>query len=198
MPRDLQRVFDRIAELFSSRVRQLHALERRQRRENHPERLALLPYCQSGKGIDVGCGHRKTHPNCIGIDIIAPGEKGAVGCVAGKRIAADIQASGDDLWMFADGELDFVISRHNLEHYVDVFKTLREWKRVLRTGGTLAMIVPDDRHIDSIALDPSHKHAFTPESLRTCLELAGGLDIIKIEPVIERWSFMVLCRKSSQ
>jgi SAM-dependent methyltransferase len=197
MPRDIKRAVDWIAELFSPRIKRRHALERRQRRENHPERLALLPYCQTGKGIDVGCGHRKTHPNCIGIDIVAPGEKGAVGCVAGKRSAADIQACGDDLRMFADGELDFVISRHNLEHYVDVFKTLREWKRVLRIGGTLGMIVPDDRHIDSIALDPSHKHAFTPESLRAYLELVGGLDIIKIEPVIERWSFMALCRKTS-
>src|SRR4030067_1933981 len=102
---------------------------------NHPERLALLPYCTNGRGIDVGCGHRKTHENCIGVDILPKGSLGKVGCITGKEIVSDICASGDNLLMFKDQELDFVISRHNLEHYVDVIKTLIEWKRVLKIGG---------------------------------------------------------------
>ena len=36
--------------------------------EYHPERMELYPFC-IGKGIDVGCGHRKTHPACIGVDL---------------------------------------------------------------------------------------------------------------------------------
>ena len=102
---------------------------------NHPEALALLPYCV-GRGIDVGCGHRKVAEHCIGVDLLAAGEVGEHGVMHGQRSVADIQASGDDLHMFADGELDFVVSRHNLEHYVDVVKTLQEWARVTRPGGT--------------------------------------------------------------
>ena len=156
----------------------------------HPERLALFPYCVEGKGIDVGCGNRKTHPNCIGVDVIPRGERGAYGCVAGKSSVADICASGDDLNMFGDGELDFVVSRHNLEHYADVIKTLMEWKRVLRVGGTMAAVLPDESCIDTIALDPTHKHVFTPESYGRYLDLLGGFRIIEMRTVVQKWSFL--------
>lgn len=162
---------------------------------NHPERLAILPYCKSGKGIDVGCGHRKTHENCIGVDILAKGSLGEVGCIRGKQIQADICASGDNLYMFKDGELDFVVSRHNLEHYVDIIKTLREWSRVLKKGGILATILPDERKIDTIKLDSTHKHVFTPESFNRYLELIGDFEIIKTEEVVPNWSFISVAKK---
>ncbi len=171
------------------------AEKERQEDLQHPERLALLPYCTSGKGIDVGCGHRKTHENCIGVDILPRGTTGEIGCIAGQEIVADICASGDDLHMFKDGELDFVVSRHNLEHYVDVIKTLMEWKRVLKPGGVLATILPDERTVDTIALDPTHKHAFSPESFVRYIELIGGLAIVKVETVIPNHSFICVCRK---
>lgn len=157
--------------------------------EKHPERLALLLYC-TGHGIDVGCGHRKTSANCIGVDIIGKGETGSEGCVTGKDSVADIQASGDNLYMFKDKEFDFVISRHNLEHYQDIVKTLQEWKRILKIGGILAAVLPDDRFINTIALDPTHKHVFTPESFERLLGLIGGFEIIKSEVVIPNWSFI--------
>ncbi|MBN1383300.1 MAG: class I SAM-dependent methyltransferase [Elusimicrobia bacterium] len=172
------------------------AREQLERDMKHPERLALLPYCSTGKGIDVGCGHRKTHDNCIGIDIIPEGEKGKYGCVTGKASTADVCTSGDDLHMFSDGELDFVVSRHNLEHYVDVIKTLLEWKRVLKPGGIMAVIVPDERKLDTIVLDPTHKHVFTPESFSRYIELIGGFEIIKTEEIVPDWSFMCVCRKT--
>ena len=163
--------------------------------DEHPERLVLLPYCTKGKGIDVGCGHRKTHSNCIGVDIIPKGEKGEYGCVKGKESSADVCASGDNLSMFEDGELDFVVSRHNLEHYIDVIKTLMEWKRVLKVGGVLALVLPDERHVNTIELDPTHKHVFTPESIKRYLELLGGYEIIRNESVIDKWSFVCVAKK---
>lgn len=161
----------------------------------HPERLALLPYCRSGRGIDVGCGHRKTHENCIGVDILPKGATGGVGCIAGKTIVADVCTPGDDLHMFKDEELDFVVSRHNLEHYVDVIKTLMEWKRVLKRGGLLATILPDERKLNTIALDPTHKHAFTPDSFGRHIELIGGFEVVEVREVIPGWSFMWVGRK---
>jgi ubiquinone/menaquinone biosynthesis C-methylase UbiE len=163
--------------------------------EEHPERVVLLPYCTTGTGIDVGCGYRKTHKNCIGVDIVAKGEKGQYGCVKDKSSCADICTSGDSLSMFKDGELDFVISRHNLEHYVDVIKTLQEWDRVLKTGGILAMVLPDERSVDTIRLDLTHKHVFTPESVARYLDLMGGFEIVKNETVIQDWSFVCVARK---
>ncbi len=168
----------------------------RQRDLNHPERLALIEYCMVGKGIDVGCGHRKTHENCIGVDIIPSGSMGEVGCITGKEIVSDICASGDNLHMFNNQELDFVISRHNLEHYVDVIKTLTEWKRVLKSGGIMAVILPDESSINTISLDPTHKHVFTPDSFLRYIELIGGFEVIKVDKVISNWSFICVLKKT--
>jgi ubiquinone/menaquinone biosynthesis C-methylase UbiE len=180
-----------------------HRAERKRRTmeleaEQHPERLVLLPYCTTGKGIDVGCGYRKTHENCIGIDIVPRGESGQYGCVKGMPSAADICTSGDNLSLFADGELDFVVSRHNLEHYVDVIKTLLEWRRVLRIGGVMALVLPDESNLNTVLLDPTHKHAFTPESFRRYLDLIGGFEVKECRDVIPNWSFLCVAVKNGE
>ncbi|MBW2121474.1 MAG: methyltransferase domain-containing protein [Deltaproteobacteria bacterium] len=162
--------------------------------DTHPEAVALQPFCV-GKGVDVGCGFRKTHPDAIGIDLLGKGEIGQYGCMEGMPSVADIKASGDDLYMFKDGELDYVVNRHNLEHYVDVVKTLWEWKRVLKIGGVLGMVLPDETRLDTIALDPTHKHVFTPESITNLLVLIGGFRVEKVEVVIPDWSFLVVARR---
>ena len=177
------------------RVLRLHE-EQREADRNHPERLALLPYCQTGKGIDVGCGHRKTHENCIGVDIVAGGAIGSFGCEAGHASSADFCLSGDNLTVFADGELDFVISRHNLEHYIDIHKTLLEWKRVLKKGGIMAMVLPDERFINTIALDPTHKHVFTPETIQRYVDAVGGFTTILQDIVVPKWSFLSVFKKN--
>lgn len=166
----------------------------------HPERLAVIPYCKIGKGIDVGCGHRKTSDNCIGVDLVKKGDLGQVGCITGKNSQADICASGDYLYMFNDGELDFVIARHNLEHYIDVVKTLREWKRVLKKGGVMAIILPDENGLNKVGkrgveLDSTHEHSFTQESFANIIDAIGGLEIIKLRTVIKNWSFICVSRK---
>jgi len=168
--------------------------KRKQRDLNNPERLSVIEYCV-GKGIDVGCGNNKTTENCIGVDILAKGEKGIHGSVKDKESEADICTSGNNLNMFKDGELDFVIARHNLEHYVDIFKTLYEWQRVLKEGGIMAIVLPDETRINTIELDVTHKHAFTPESFRKYIELMGGFEIIKLESVLKDWSFLCVCKK---
>ena len=94
-----------------------------------------------------------------------------------------------------DGELDYVVSRHNLEHYVDVVKTLQEWARVTRPGGIVAMIVPDERAGDTIFLDPTHKHVFTPESLERLIGVIDGLRFVKAEVVTPSWSFLAVAER---
>ena len=84
------------------------------------QRDLLSKYCK-GKGIDVGCNRRKIHPDAIGIDLY-PWE------------GVDIVGDGTDLWMFADEDLDYIVSCHFLEHCVDTKKVLKEWDRVLKKG----------------------------------------------------------------
>lgn len=161
----------------------------------HPERLALYPICQ-GKGIDVGCGNRKTHPDAIGVDLLPGGTTGQHGCMNGKISQADIVASGDDLSMFKNDELDYVVQRHNLEHYEDPVRAIQEWKRVIKPGGIIGMVVPDDEDCDTMQLDPTHKHAFTPSSLNRLLEQIGGFEVIHLEKLLANWSFICVCQKT--
>ncbi len=159
-----------------------------------PEMLALRPYCR-GKGIDVGCGSKKTHPDAIGIDITPKGKAGRYGSETRQLSDADINLSGDDLYIFKDNIFDYVVSRHNLEHYKDPVKALLEWKRVLRMGGILGVVLPDDDETDTIKMDPTHKHVFTQKSFRNLLNTIGGFKIIKLKPCIVHLSFVCVAKK---
>ena len=159
-----------------------------------PERMALYPYCK-GLGIDVGCGSRKTHPNALGVDLTPKGEAGKYGSERRQFSNADICASGDNLYMFADGVLDYVVARHNLEHYTDPVKTLKEWKRVLKIGGILGIVVPDDDEYDTIKVDPTHKHAFTKTSMKNLMDTIGGFKKLMLTTAISGHSFVYVGKK---
>ena len=160
-----------------------------------PQMLALYPYCK-GLGIDVGCGSKKTHPSALGVDLTPKGEIGKYGSENRQISQANITTSGDNLYMFADSVLDYVVARHNLEHYTDPIKTLKEWKRVLKVGGTLGIIVPDDAAYDSIKADPTHKHAFTQESMKNMIETIGGFKINKLYPLPSHQSFVIIAKRT--
>jgi predicted SAM-dependent methyltransferase len=50
---------------------------------------------------------------------------------------------------------DFILSCHSLEHSANVFKTLKEWLRVLKHEGCLVIILPDKKYTFD------HKRPFT-------------------------------------
>ena len=60
---------------------------------------------------------------------------------AGRSIFCD----ASDLSCLADHSYDFVLSSHNLEHFANPVKALYEWKRVIRPGGGLIVLLPDYR-----------------------------------------------------
>ncbi len=49
----------------------------------------------------------------------------------------------DDLHDIADGSYDFLASSHCLEHVANPLAALREWRRVVRPGGHLIILLPD-------------------------------------------------------
>jgi len=51
-----------------------------------------------------------------------------------------------DLEGIEANKYDFVLSCHNLEHVANPLKALQEWKRVLKPGGTLVLVLPDRRY----------------------------------------------------
>jgi SAM-dependent methyltransferase len=63
---------------------------------------------------------------------------------------------GSNLHRMKEGEFDFVLSSHNLEHFANPVKALNEWRRVIRLGGHLLVVVPNG----SKTFD--HKRPVTP------------------------------------
>ncbi len=84
------------------------------------------------KNLDIGCGTP---------DSWIPGDWIRVDPYVEE---ADVKAMAWEL-PYKDGELDEIFSSHMLEHLykAQVIPTLKEWFRVLKTGGTLTVKVPD-------------------------------------------------------
>lgn len=63
---------------------------------------------------------------------------------------------GTKLRNIGDAAYDFVLSSHSLEHSANALRAVLEWKRVLKPGGVLLVIVPNkDETFD-------HRRAVTP------------------------------------
>lgn len=58
---------------------------------------------------------------------------------AGKSIFCD----GSDLVSVENDAYDFVLSSHNLEHFANPVKALKEWQRVIRPSGALILALPN-------------------------------------------------------
>jgi SAM-dependent methyltransferase len=102
--------------------------------------------------LDVGCGINK-YPDAIGIDRI-PGT------------AADVLVDVDRLpYPFASGAFDHVRAVHVIEHVADVIRSMEEWHRLLRKGGTLYIATPHYTDFSSFC-DPTHRWHLNSFSLR--------------------------------
>ena len=59
----------------------------------------------------------------------------------------------------------------------------------------MCIVTPDDTELDTLHLDPTHKHVFTPESLSRLIGILGGFKVIRNEVCIPNWSFICILRK---
>ena len=87
----------------------------------HGRRLA--PFLE-GRGIDIGCGPDPVTPGCRGFDLT--------------------DGDAERIDEYVDEEFDFVWSSHCLEHMSDPRDALRRWWTLVRPGGHLILIVPDE------------------------------------------------------
>ncbi len=55
-------------------------------------------------------------------------------------------AEATDLSAIPDAAYDFLLSCHSLEHVANPIKALKEWKRILKAGGQLVLVLPDKRY----------------------------------------------------
>lgn len=134
-------------------------------------------------GIDIGCGQNKTIENSVGIDKDAPGEVGLAGGRKHGVCEADMVGEATALPM-EDSSQDYIVARHVFEHLIDPIAALDEWRRILKPGGTLAIVCPDQNRCNSMVMDFTHLHAYTPKSLEKLLYRNGfwPLDTVLIDP----------------
>ncbi|MEK9627665.1 MAG: class I SAM-dependent methyltransferase [Nitrospinota bacterium] len=79
----------------------------------------------SGNVLDIGCGDNLVVPHAIPFD----------------REQGDAQ---DILKYLEPGTFDCVHSSHSLEHMEDVPKAIREWWQLVKPGGAMVIVVPDE------------------------------------------------------
>ena len=109
-------------------------------------------------------GHFEKYLHGNGIDIGA----GADPLVVDRgRVRAWDMADGDAQLMagVTDRSFDFVYSSHCLEHMRDVPESIRNWRRILKPGGWLYIVVPDYQFYEKLTwpsrYNPDHKQTFS-------------------------------------
>ncbi|AMV25176.1 hypothetical protein VT84_12325 [Gemmata sp. SH-PL17] len=76
-----------------------------------------------------------------------------------------------DLARYPDARFDFLHSSHCLEHLRDPFAALANWVRVVRPGGHLVVLVPDEdlyeQGVWPSTFNAEHRHTFTVYKARS-------------------------------
>ncbi len=103
-----------------------------------------------GSGIDIGSG-----PDPI----------------SGARPFDKEDGDANDITKYVHEQFDFVYSSHCLEHMHDPRHALREWWQLVRPGGHLFFIVPDEdlyeQGVFPSRFNPDHKATFTISKARS-------------------------------
>ena len=93
-----------------------------------------------GRGLEIGAGG-SPFPFAPGVHVRH------ADILAEAATTPDIVSEGESLPSIADGELDFVVANHVLEHVTDPIGALTEWHRIVREGGLLLIALPDKRYM---------------------------------------------------
>jgi SAM-dependent methyltransferase len=98
-----------------------------------------------GKGIDIGCGPDPVTPDARPFDL----EHGDANFAS----------------RYFNEQFDFVYSSHCLEHMHDPQATIQDWWKLVRPGGYLFVLVPDEdlyeQGVFPSRFNPDHKATFT-------------------------------------
>jgi hypothetical protein len=147
-------------------------------------------------GLDIG-SHRGLTPFCIHVDRYYDGKNAHP--VYGGVISADVVADGTKLeGLFPPNTFPYIASNHSLEHMAnDVVPVVQSWIDLLRPGGILAMVVPDNDYWDVMSSDSDHKNAWGHTDFhRRVLDFVRGAEVVEYDTLDNHYSFNVILRKT--
>lgn len=105
--------------------------------ETDKVRHLVLPYC-SGKGCDVGFGGNKIkRKDCDSIDLPIP-----YTIVGRDKLDIKCDIMNQEIPV-PDNTYDYVYTSHLIEDFVDTLDGLKKFVRVLKSGGNLILVFPD-------------------------------------------------------
>lgn len=157
-------------------------------------RPRLAKYC-IGNGVDLGFGGDAITPSAVRVDFPRP---------YATTEGQPVQLGGDcqNLEWFRDGCLDYIYSSHLLEDFEDTEAVLKEWLRVLKTGGLLIIFCPDEqvyrRHCKDTGqyYNQCHKHAdFSLQKVKGILAKLGQNHIVYEKPLVDVYSWDLVAKK---
>jgi SAM-dependent methyltransferase len=104
-----------------------------------------------GEGIDIGCGDDPVTPDCLHWDLP--------------------QGDAEELPGVPPERFDWVYSSHCLEHLANPGGALARWWEVLRPGGRMLLVVPDEDLYEQgfwpSRFNPEHRWSFTIHKARS-------------------------------
>ena len=104
-----------------------------------------------GRGLDIGCGPDPVRPDAQPFDLL--------------------DGDANDITRFVHEDFDYVYSSHCLEHMRDPRAALADWWTLVRPGGHLILVVPDEDLYEQGAFpsrfNADHKATFTISKARS-------------------------------
>lgn len=124
----------------------------------------------TGKGIDIGCGPDPLSPEVKPFDLK--------------------DGDANKITQYVREQFDFVYSSHCLEHMHEPRKAILEWWKLVRPGGHLFVIVPDEdlyeQGVFPSRFNEDHKATFTISKARSWSPVSVNvLDLVKLLPHAE-------------
>lgn len=144
-------------------------------------------------GLEIGSGAQPT-PWCLNIDCFSTDHHPVYNNVCHPQMVL----RGDVRLPFENESFSLVLANHVVEHLEgDVVEHLRDWIRVLKPTGMLAIVLPDQAYNDVLKMDPSHLHAWTAQQFyaEVISKLINITDIVEFDTFKNNFSYNAVLRK---
>ena len=158
----------------------------------------LFQYIQGDIILDLGFGGTACHPKALTFDM-------PVGyCPSLEGHKQILQGDCRNLSFICDGAIDCLWSSHLIEDFTFAEQEviLREWRRVLKVGGTLITVAPDQQvyaaHCAKTGQPYNEAHRENSMGLSTFNEVVhrvGAWETLHQNPLIDTYSFHSVLKK---